>query len=121
MFNTDQSLLFDISLFRVEFSSDTKVSNAATFIINCEDHTLGNTLRMQLLADENVIFAGYKLPHPLESRIIVSIRTNDNSTPIDAFHQALQRLEKISADLHSQMVNAIEHFRREQESTFVAD
>ena len=39
-----------------------------------EDHTLGNMIRHQLLKDPNVIFAGYKNPHPLEHKIILRVQ-----------------------------------------------
>ena len=39
-----------------------------------EDHTVGNMIRHQLLKDPNVLFAGYKNPHPLEHRIILRIQ-----------------------------------------------
>jgi DNA-directed RNA polymerase II subunit RPB11 len=31
---------------RVEFKMDTKVANAGTFVIQREDHTIGNLVRM---------------------------------------------------------------------------
>ena len=34
-----------------------------------EDHTLGNTVRMQLHRDPNVVFAGYQVPHPSDNRV----------------------------------------------------
>jgi DNA-directed RNA polymerase II subunit RPB11 len=52
---------------KIEYAADTKVSNAGTFTFNKEDHTVGNLLRMQLLRDPQVKFAGYMHPHPLES------------------------------------------------------
>ncbi|XP_031744368.1 DNA-directed RNA polymerases II, IV and V subunit 11 isoform X2 [Cucumis sativus] len=56
---------------RVSYERDTKIMNAATFILEREDHTIGNILRMQLHRDDNVLFAGYQLPHPLKYRILV--------------------------------------------------
>ncbi len=44
------------------------------FFLFQEDHTLGNMIRHQLLKDPNVIFAGYKNPHPLEHKIILRIQ-----------------------------------------------
>ena len=43
---------------KIEYMADTKVSNAGTFTFNKEDHTVGNLLRMQLLRDPAVKFAG---------------------------------------------------------------
>ncbi|KAK8339869.1 hypothetical protein V6Z12_A08G064600 [Gossypium hirsutum] len=58
---------------KVSYERDTKIINAATFTIEREDHTIGNILRMQLHGDENVLFAGYKLPHPLQYKILVRV------------------------------------------------
>lgn len=35
---------------------------------------MGNMIRHQLLKDPNVIFAGYKNPHPLEHKILLRIQ-----------------------------------------------
>jgi DNA-directed RNA polymerase II subunit RPB11 len=61
---------------------DTKIPNAATFTINKEDHTLASMLRSQLLLNESVIFAGYKVPHPLEPKFILKIQTDGSETPV---------------------------------------
>ncbi|XP_046389942.1 DNA-directed RNA polymerase II subunit RPB11 [Ischnura elegans] len=71
---------------------DTKVPNAAIFTINKEDHTLGNMIRNQLLKDPSVLFAGYKLPHPLEHKVIIRIQTTSDYTPQDALMNAITDL-----------------------------
>ncbi|KAK7789961.1 hypothetical protein R5R35_008209 [Gryllus longicercus] len=71
---------------------DTKVPNAAIFTINKEDHTLGNMIRNQLLKDPNVLFAGYKIPHPLEHKFIIRIQTTSEITPQDALSSAITDL-----------------------------
>lgn len=76
---------------------DTKLQNAVSFTINLEDHTMGQLLWAQLLTDPTVVrrtrnqwrartlcvlliscgaqlFAGYKVPHPLEHKIVVKAR-----------------------------------------------
>ena len=45
-----------------------------------EDHTIGNLLRHQLLKNPEVIFAGYKVPHPLERS--VEVRSQTMGTPV---------------------------------------
>jgi DNA-directed RNA polymerase II subunit RPB11 len=50
---------------RLKYEPDKKKPNAGTFILYKEDHTLGNLIRLQLLRDNGVRFAGYKIPHPL--------------------------------------------------------
>jgi DNA-directed RNA polymerase II subunit RPB11 len=83
-------LLFDEK--KITKEQDTKVPNAAIFTINKEDHTLGNMIRMQLLKDPNVLFAGYKNPHPLEHKIILRIQTTSDYTPQDALMNAITDL-----------------------------
>lgn len=68
---------------------DTKVTNAALFTINKEDHTLGNMIRSQLLKDPHVLFAGYKNPHPLEHKFVLRIQTTSDYSPQEAFMNAI--------------------------------
>ncbi|AQK72648.1 DNA-directed RNA polymerases II IV and V subunit 11 [Zea mays] len=49
---------------------------------------------MQLHRDPNVLFAGYKLPHPLQYKIIVRIHTTSQSSPTQAYTQAINDLDK---------------------------
>lgn len=46
----------------------------------------------QLLKDPNVLFAGYKIPHPLEHKFILRIQTTANSSPHEAFMGAIRDL-----------------------------
>ncbi|WOH04376.1 hypothetical protein DCAR_0623785 [Daucus carota subsp. sativus] len=79
---------------KVSYERDTKIINAASFTVEREDHTIGNIVRMQLHRDENVLFAGYKLPHPLQYKIIVRIHTTSQSSPMQAYNQAINDLDK---------------------------
>ena len=109
-------LLFDGEK-KITKEQDTKVPNASIFTINKEDHTLGNlirymtnynswssritlldtslnfnVLRCQLLKDPNVLFAGYKNPHPLENKVILRIQTTSDYTPQEALMNAITDL-----------------------------
>lgn len=110
--------LFDFSEFqyyRIVKELDTKVTNAALFTVNKEDHTLGNMIRKwviacirltrvevsvvhfvffasicsQLLKDPHVLFAGYKNPHPLEHKFVLRIQTTSQYSPQEAFMNAI--------------------------------
>ena len=64
-------------------------------IVEREDHTLGNMLRMQLLEDPDVIFSGYRVQHPLEPAIQCKIQTkSEDPGPIKAVEDALGHLLK---------------------------
>lgn len=73
---------------KLTVEEDTKIPNAATITINKEDHTLANMLRSQLLQLPYVLFAGYKVPHPLEPRVQIKVQTDNSSTPIQAVQKA---------------------------------
>lgn len=42
------------------------MANSATYKIPLEDHTIGDLLRIYLLKNNQVKFAGYRVPHPLD-------------------------------------------------------
>jgi DNA-directed RNA polymerase II subunit RPB11 len=46
----------------------------------------------QLLKDPNVLFAGYKLPHPLDPKFVIRIQTTSDYTPQEAFTNAITDL-----------------------------
>ncbi|KUJ15529.1 RBP11-like subunits of RNA polymerase [Mollisia scopiformis] len=69
---------------KVTEESDTRTSNSSIFTFNKEDHTLANMVRAALLKDPHVIFAGYKIPHPLFAKFELRIQTNGEITPKEA-------------------------------------
>ncbi|KAL8562591.1 DNA-directed RNA polymerase II subunit RPB11-b2 [Nucella lapillus] len=80
------------SFLLITFEKDTKVPNAAIFTVNKEDHTLGNMITTQLLKDPQVLFAGYKCPHPLEHKFVVRIQTTAEYNPAEAMTNAITDL-----------------------------
>lgn len=79
---------------KVTYERDMKVMNAASFTVQREDHTIGNVVRMQLHRDPNVLFSGYKLPHPLQYKVIIKVQTTSQSSPMQAYNQAINDLDK---------------------------
>ncbi|XP_025089929.1 DNA-directed RNA polymerase II subunit RPB11 [Pomacea canaliculata] len=77
---------------KITIEKDTKVPNAAVFTVNKEDHTLGNMITTQLLKDPQVLFAGYKVPHPLEHKFVLRIQTTPDYSPQEAFTNAITDL-----------------------------
>jgi len=45
-----------------------------------------------LLKDPNVLFAGYKVPHPLEHKFVIRIQTTADYSPQEAFMNAITDL-----------------------------
>lgn len=77
---------------KVTYQSDTKLEHAATFSFMQEDHTMGNLLRMQLHLDKATVFAGYRIPHPLDAKMVVKVQTNGSKSPVQAIDNALEDL-----------------------------
>lgn len=96
---------------KLTVEEDTKIPNAATLTINKEDHTLAGMLRSQLLMLPSVLFAGYKVPHPLEPRFIIKIQTTADSTPVLAVQEACKALIVTLSKLRNQVISELETAR----------
>ncbi|OCF36556.1 DNA-directed RNA polymerase II subunit RPB11 [Kwoniella heveanensis CBS 569] len=86
-------------------TEDPKIPNAATVLLRKQDHTLGNMIRAQLMLDPTVLFAGYKVPHPLENDIIIKIQTDERSNPADALKRACHLLIRQTVHIKQQFVD----------------
>ena len=91
---------------------DTKVPNAAIVKIEREDHTLANLLRAQLLKDDRVLFAAYKVEHPLFANFVLRIQTEDDYSPREALQNACSGLisELDVIKVNSMMNGHLRHF-----------
>jgi DNA-directed RNA polymerase II subunit RPB11 len=50
------------------------------------------SLRSELLNTPGVLFAGYKVPHPLEPVAVIKLQTDGNQTPTQALEAACTQL-----------------------------
>jgi|Transcript_7271 DNA-directed RNA polymerase II subunit RPB11 len=107
----------DIGEVKLEYKADTKVSNAGTFIFQKEDHTVSNLLRMQLLRDPAVRFAGYMMPHPLIHRFDMKIQTSSSTVaPVEVLSAAIEDLANETDHLITQTTDAIDKWRKENDT-----
>lgn len=58
---------------KMQIWTNEKMINSKTIVMNLEDHTIGNLIRMHLLKNKEVKFAGYKVPHPLEPKVEIKV------------------------------------------------
>ncbi|OJI87641.1 hypothetical protein ASPTUDRAFT_197076 [Aspergillus tubingensis CBS 134.48] len=77
---------------KVEMEIDTRIPSSAIFTFNKEDHTLGNLIRSRLLQSSHVLFAAYKVPHPLVPNFQLRVQTDGDVTPKDAVIAACHEL-----------------------------
>merc|ERR1712118_350047 len=61
---------------KLEFYKDTKNVSSGTFVLLCEDHTMGNLVRCMLHRDKHVVFAGYRVAHPLSHEVVIRVQTD---------------------------------------------
>ncbi|KAL9646456.1 hypothetical protein ABK040_006453 [Willaertia magna] len=92
-----------------------KMPNAASFTINKEDHTLGNIVRMKLLEDKRVLFAGYRIPHPLEHHIEVKLQTIDQWEPrevlVDSVTSLIRDLNTLKSEFKKNVQDIVPNYR----------
>ncbi|CDM30892.1 DNA-directed RNA polymerase II subunit RPB11 [Penicillium roqueforti FM164] len=79
---------------KIDVEVDTRLPSAAIFTFRKEDHTLGNMLRHRLLKTAHVIFAAYRVPHPLTPEFQLRIQTDGEVTPRQAVINASEALIK---------------------------
>jgi DNA-directed RNA polymerase subunit L len=68
-----------------------------TFIFLNSGHTIGNLLQKELLKNDQVVFAGYTVPHPLETTMKVRVITTEKSPREIMNNCIVNLLDKLSA------------------------
>ena len=87
----------------VEYEEDTR----AKYVIEGEDHTLGNLLEKVLASMEGVKMAYYEVPHPLENKIIVYIVTDGSVKPREALRKALHEIIAMNEEFRRLYLNVL--------------
>jgi DNA-directed RNA polymerase II subunit RPB11 len=101
---------------KIEYTTDTKTTNAGVFRFNREDHTVGNLFRLQLLRDPAVRFAGYQHPHPLLNYINLRIQTNSSTaSPAEVLTNAIEDLGSETDHLMTQFQEGVDKWRKQNE------
>jgi len=76
--------------------------NYVKLLIKGEDHTYLNLLQHYLLEDESVVIAKYDIPHPLQDRAELVVRTKGKN-PLEAIREANEKIIKACEELLSQI------------------
>jgi DNA-directed RNA polymerase II subunit RPB11 len=93
------------------------VSNCYQFTIQNEDHTLGNLLTQKLLDEDRVLFAGYRIHHPMDDWIYVRVNVSDDiQRPADLVQQTIQTLTQEIDILSDQFAKAVKGFMKGADS-----
>jgi DNA-directed RNA polymerase subunit L len=76
-------------------------------VLEGEGHTFCNVLQSTLLADANVDFAGYSIPHPLKSEAVIYVRVKKGS-PKTALSKAADIIKGLTEEFQRAWVKATE-------------
>ena len=94
----------------VRAEADPGVSNCYNFTIFKEDHTIGNLLTQELLNEDRVLFAGYRIQHPLTDLIIVRVNTSDKiNNPEDLVSTTIKNIQSHITLLQTSFKNQVQN------------
>ncbi|XP_077984988.1 DNA-directed RNA polymerases I and III subunit RPAC2-like [Glandiceps talaboti] len=95
--------------------TEVEDQRCATFVMNGEDHTLGNSLRYMIMKNPEVQFCGYSIPHPTENKINFRIQTT-GPPATDVLRRGLAELTSLAAHVLITFEKSVEeHKSRTQE------
>lgn len=83
-----------------------------TFVINEEDHTLGNALKHIISQNPAVEFCGYTMPHPMERKIHVRIQSRD-VTALDILKESLKELKEQNLAIKEKIKVEVQRYQNE--------
>ncbi len=104
---SDSEILLTTEKIQLLNQSDDKRS--ATFIIEKEDHTIGNLLRFILMKDLRVEYAAYSIPHPSDELIHLRIQSVEIPAVL-IFDEALTKLIELTDYLSTSWDEAVMSF-----------
>ncbi|XP_022655640.1 DNA-directed RNA polymerases I and III subunit RPAC2-like isoform X2 [Varroa jacobsoni] len=80
----------------------TEDESCITFLLENEDHTLGNALRYMVMKNPAVQFCGYAIPHPSERTIHLRIQIKEGQgSAVNALEKGLQDLRDLFEAVHA--------------------
>jgi DNA-directed RNA polymerase II subunit RPB11 len=112
-----QSYILEPGEPKISHVLDTRISSAANFQINKEDHTIGNLLKADLVRNKRVIFAAYQHPHPLQNYINLKVQTDGSKTPLKELIATCKNLGTLTDVLEEEFVEKLKKFEEEAQNT----
>ena len=98
---------------KVYYEVDQKIADAGTFRLMKEDHTIGNILRHSLLRDQRVLFAGYRMPHPLDFSVRIKVKTRPTSDCVTVLIDAIDNVSVEYESIKDQMQRQLDSMNRD--------
>jgi DNA-directed RNA polymerase subunit L len=82
-------------------------SNELKLEVDDVGHTICNLLQKRLLEEENVELAGYDVPHPMTSSVIIYVRTKGRVKPEDVLKRALTKARERNTEFGKEFERAL--------------
>lgn len=82
---------------RIQINNGEIFEDILEISIDNETDTLGNLISNYAGLDEDVLYSGYVIRHPLKKNILLKIKLNENNT----YEQVIQKYEKVVQDVNS--------------------
>ncbi|EAY17490.1 RNA polymerase Rpb3/Rpb11 dimerization domain containing protein [Trichomonas vaginalis G3] len=96
---------------------EEKSDNCYTFTVQKEDHTLGNLLTDQLLTENRILFAGYRIEHPTKDLIKIRVKASQNvNHPKELIDPAIEALKTKIAGLQSSFISSCQSFDKRSQN-----
>ena len=89
---------------------DNTDGTSGSFLFEGETHTMGNALRQTIVANPNVDFCAYSVPHPAEAKMRLRIQCNESTNIIEAIDQGLDNFSQWCQNVESEFDAAIAPF-----------
>ncbi|NP_001003888.1 DNA-directed RNA polymerases I and III subunit RPAC2 [Danio rerio] len=96
--------------------TDGADEGCVTFVLNEEDHTLGNSLRYMIMKSQDVEFCGYSITHPSESKINFRIQTRDGVPASEPLRNGLNNLTDVCKHVLQTFEARMKEFKEQEES-----
>lgn len=88
-----------------------QTDNELKLEVEGEGHSLLNLLQKALLEDDNIVMAGYDVPHPLFDRGILYVQTKDKQNPEDVLKEAVKTVQGLNKDFHKAFKKASKAYK----------
>lgn len=104
----------------VRAEKDAGFSNCYNFTIFKEDHTLGNLLTQELLNEERVVFAGYRIQHPMTDLIIVRVNVSEPvDHPIDLVASPIRNIINNLGLLKTEFDRQVKNYKKKSPANYL--
>jgi DNA-directed RNA polymerase subunit L len=84
-----------------------RTSNELRLEVEGVGHTLCNLLQKRIMEEAEVDMAGYDIPHPMSSSVIIYVRAKGKTKPEAILKQAADRARELNKEFGKELEHAL--------------